>query len=82
VELVVKAADRLKKRANSLKAHRVPLQIQILLMRFCFYPCINHLLRTLHPEVSREGAQQYDEIVLENEDSPSLRMSGLIPITI
>ena len=39
-------------------------QEQLLLLRLCFAPRLNHLIRTLHPEVVREGCRAFDKALM------------------
>jgi hypothetical protein len=54
------ACDTLQRRIDlldSLDAHD-----RLCLLRFCFFPVLNHLLRTLPPNVGVAGAQRFDDI--------------------
>lgn len=52
----------LKSRMPLLDA--LPLQERLLLLRFCFRPVTDHLLRTLPPNVGLRGAADMDELML------------------
>jgi hypothetical protein len=57
--LVEEAAARLEQRILIMR--QLPLQHQLLLLRKCFYPQLNHLLRSLPPAVSGPGASRFDK---------------------
>jgi hypothetical protein len=41
------------------------LQHRLLLLRFCFFPTFNHLLRTIHPDIIRPFAVAFDNAVID-----------------
>ena len=49
VALIDKQVQKLAARVPLLK--HIPLQDALLILRYCFYPVCNHLLRTTHPDV-------------------------------
>jgi hypothetical protein len=59
-DLVSGAATKLNERIPLLTP--LPLQVRLLLLRYCYFPCIVHFLRTLHPDVSFTGSAQYDHV--------------------
>ena len=61
--LALEAASRLKERAQEMTD--LPVQMQLSLLRLCFFPQLNHLLRTLTPGVSHAGAKAFDGEVTE-----------------
>ena len=52
-QLTTDAATRLKERIESM--HGLPLQDKLIILRLCYFPCLNHLLRTLMPKVGVDG---------------------------
>jgi hypothetical protein len=51
-------ADRLRDRVPALDT--LPLQQRLILLRYCYFPCIVHLIRSQHPNVSAAGAESFD----------------------
>ena len=41
------------------------LQHRLLLLRFYFFPTFNHLLRTIHPDIIRPFAVDFDKAVID-----------------
>jgi hypothetical protein len=41
----------------------LPLHHRLVVLRSCWHPALNHLLRTLHPAVGQDGARAFDDIV-------------------
>ncbi len=62
-ELGVSQADKLRARVPSLDI--LPLQQRLILLRFCYFPCIVHLIRSQHPDVSAAGASSFDLAIEE-----------------
>ena len=56
-----KQALRLRERTPCLDS--LPLQQRLILLRWCCFPCMVHLLRSQHPTVSLEGATDFDRAV-------------------
>jgi hypothetical protein len=63
--LTLKAAARLRERLSTLNSPRLSMQERLLLLRLCYFPVLNHLLRTLPPKVGLDGTAEFDEIVWE-----------------
>lgn len=62
-QLVVDEVQRFRSRLPLLQ--RLTVQEQLCLIRYCLVPTTGHLLRTLHPVVSRRGALEFDSAVSE-----------------
>ena len=60
-ELMMKAVTELEKRVHG--ATDLCLQHRLLLLRFCFFPCFSHFLRTISPNVTLLPARAYDDTV-------------------
>ena len=61
-ELMMKAVTELDKRVQGT-ADLCSLQHRLLLLRFCFFPCFSHFLRTISPDVTLLPARAYDDTV-------------------
>ena len=61
-KFVCEAAKRLRERVTVLE----PLTIQkrLLLLRMCFFPVLNYLTRTIHPNLTRKGTEEFDCVVV------------------
>ena len=74
-ELVQAALDKLKSIIPILKM--MPLQHALLLLRLCYYPILNHLLRTLPTEIGNNELDDFDYTIWRtirgwvNDDSVS-----------
>ena len=63
-ELTVDAAKVLEKRIASL-GPSLTLQHRMILLRVCYVPTLNYLLRTLPPRVGVAGVERFDNIVFQ-----------------
>ena len=62
--LTMDASRRVEERLSRLDDYPdLPLQHKLCLARLCFYPTINHLLRSLRPDVGVEGVRRFDQII-------------------
>ena len=61
VDLLRKALDKLEFIVPVLE--KMPLQHGLLLLRLCYYPILNHLLRTLPVEVGNTVIERFDTVV-------------------
>lgn len=59
---VLAATDTLRDRLRSLDL--LTKQEQLILLRLCFAPRLNHLIRTLPPDVVLEGCQRFDAVLM------------------
>ena len=59
--LTVAAAAKLASRIELLE--QLCLHDRICLLRACFYPSLNHLIRTLPPDVGVEGSKAFDQLI-------------------
>ena len=79
VALIDKQVQKLAARVPLLK--HIPLQDALLILRYCFYPVCNHLLRTTHPDVGVSSVRQFDDLiantVLSWARDPSLLLSNV-----
>ena len=41
----------------------LPLHHRLVVLRSCWHPALNHLLRTLHPAVGQDGARRFDDTI-------------------
>ena len=73
VNFVSQAATRLQDRLDLLD----PLTIQerLLLLRLCFFPVLGYLIRTMHPNLTLDGAVEFDRVVV----GAIARWSGTVP---
>ena len=60
-QLLADAVTRLKERTDLISG--LDAQTQLILLRLCFFPQLNHLLRTLVPQVTQQGAHDFDVTV-------------------
>ena len=61
-QLTIDAAQLLEERVAAM-GPRLTIQQKLILLRLCFVPTLNHLLRTLPPRVGVEGVEHFDRIV-------------------
>ena len=57
----IEAAEKLEERTTTLE--RLTLQERLLLLRLCFFPTLNHIIRSSHPNLTEKGARKFDNIV-------------------
>lgn len=60
--LVRDAVERLRVRVTKLDP--LSFQEQLLIIRMCYAPQLNHLIRTLHPDIVRDGCEAFDSVVM------------------
>ena len=60
-KLTMEAAVKMEKCVHTLDV--LPLQYRLLLLRLCFFPSLNHILRTLDPRVGNDGIERYQDAV-------------------
>ncbi len=59
-DLTAAAAERLRSRIATLDA--IPLQHRLCILRLCYFPALNHLLRTLPPTIGIRGVEEFDTV--------------------
>ena len=60
-KLTINVAERIQDRIQTMEF--LCLHDRITLLRLCWFPTLNHLLRTLKPRVGIEGTKQFDQCV-------------------
>ena len=61
------AADIIEERLQRLEERSSRnLQQKLVIVRLCYYPALNHLLRTLHPAVGVDGVRRFDKAIFEH----------------
>ena len=63
--LTMEVADRLASRRAILESPKLFLQDRLALLRMCYFPTLNHLLRTLPAGVGIEGVVQFDRTIFD-----------------
>ena len=58
---VKEVAHRLQDKVRLLD--NISLQGRLMVLRLCFLPQLNHLLRTIHPNLTNEGSSLFDKII-------------------
>ena len=58
---VCEAANRLRERVAVLES--LTLQERLLLLRMCFFPVLNYLTRTIHPNLTLKGTVEFDRVI-------------------
>ena len=82
VDFVCKAADRLRERTAVLDP--LTLQERLLLLRMCFFTVLNYLARTIHPNLTLKGTEEFDRVIAQavtswiNTDLSSLPAVSII----
>ena len=59
--LITKAVQKLSNRIPCLES--LSLQCRLVLLRLCYFPTLNHLVRSLHPSITAPGTQAFDAVV-------------------
>ena len=62
-DFVCEAANRLRERAAVLEP--LTLQERLLLLRMCFLPVLNYLIRTIHPNLTLKGTDEFDRVIID-----------------
>ena len=66
-ELTQKVAAIVRERLDVLENRStLSLQQKLIIARLCYYPTMNHLLRTLHPAVGVDGAREFDSALFSS----------------